>query len=229
MPGAGYAQTNISPANSNAIEVRTRDENGANADADFHLIVVCPRRRQYEPRLGPVPTGGAEPAPPTGRLPAMSDEIEHGFKEGDKVWVEDGNGKHHPGIFVADNESLRLVRRRPQRLRRPPRGQAGRGRLDLPHHSARRVTRRFLHEGRAQSAASGPSRWPAPSSREPGTSMSTRARETARPRQPGADAGAHPWPASRRRGPRATREGQARRHSKSTAPAKRGAPGETSP
>jgi hypothetical protein len=35
----------------------------------------------------------------------VSDEIEHGFKEGDKVWVEDGDGKHHPGIFVADNES----------------------------------------------------------------------------------------------------------------------------
>ena len=33
----------------------------------------------------------------------------------------------------------RLVRRRPQRLRRPPRGPPGRGRLDLPHHPARRV------------------------------------------------------------------------------------------
>jgi hypothetical protein len=42
VPGAGYAQTNISPANPNAIEVRTRDEKGADADADFHLIVVCP-------------------------------------------------------------------------------------------------------------------------------------------------------------------------------------------
>lgn len=35
---------------------------------------------------------------------AMSDEP-HGFKEGDKVWVEDGEGRHHPGIFVGDNES----------------------------------------------------------------------------------------------------------------------------
>jgi hypothetical protein len=42
VPGAGYAQTNTSPANPNAIEVHTRDEKGANADADFHLIVVCP-------------------------------------------------------------------------------------------------------------------------------------------------------------------------------------------
>ena len=42
VPGAGYAQTNTSPANPNAIEVRTRDEKGANEDADFHLIVVCP-------------------------------------------------------------------------------------------------------------------------------------------------------------------------------------------
>jgi hypothetical protein len=42
VPGAGTAQTNTSPANANAIEVRTRDEKGASADADFHLIVVCP-------------------------------------------------------------------------------------------------------------------------------------------------------------------------------------------
>lgn len=42
VPGAGTAQTNTSPANPNAIEVHTRDEKGANADADFHLIVVCP-------------------------------------------------------------------------------------------------------------------------------------------------------------------------------------------
>ena len=42
VPGAGWAQTNISPANPNGIEVRTRDEKGADQDADFHLIVVCP-------------------------------------------------------------------------------------------------------------------------------------------------------------------------------------------
>jgi hypothetical protein len=42
VPGAGTAQTNISAANPNAIEVHTRDEKGANADADFQLIVVCP-------------------------------------------------------------------------------------------------------------------------------------------------------------------------------------------
>jgi hypothetical protein len=42
VPGAGYAQTNSSPANPNAIEVHTRDEKGADTDADFHLIVVCP-------------------------------------------------------------------------------------------------------------------------------------------------------------------------------------------
>jgi hypothetical protein len=41
-PGAGFAQTNTSPASANAIEVRTRDEKGAPEDADFHLIVVCP-------------------------------------------------------------------------------------------------------------------------------------------------------------------------------------------
>ena len=42
VPGAGYAQTNVAAPNPNAIEVRTRDEKGADADADFHLIVVCP-------------------------------------------------------------------------------------------------------------------------------------------------------------------------------------------
>jgi hypothetical protein len=41
-PGAGFAQTNTSPASASAIEVRTRDEKGAPEDADFHLIVVCP-------------------------------------------------------------------------------------------------------------------------------------------------------------------------------------------
>jgi hypothetical protein len=42
VPNAGYAQTNTSAANPNAIDVHTRDKNGANEDADFHLIVVCP-------------------------------------------------------------------------------------------------------------------------------------------------------------------------------------------
>jgi hypothetical protein len=41
-PNPGYAQTNTSAANPNAIEVHTRDKAGANEDADFHLIVVCP-------------------------------------------------------------------------------------------------------------------------------------------------------------------------------------------
>ena len=42
IPNSGYAQTNISPANPNAIEVHTKDKTGANEDADFQLIVVCP-------------------------------------------------------------------------------------------------------------------------------------------------------------------------------------------
>jgi hypothetical protein len=41
-PNPGYAQTNASSANPNAIEVHTRDKEGKNEDADFHLIVVCP-------------------------------------------------------------------------------------------------------------------------------------------------------------------------------------------
>jgi hypothetical protein len=40
-PSSGYVQTNIAPANPNAIEVHTRDKNGGNEDADFHLLVVC--------------------------------------------------------------------------------------------------------------------------------------------------------------------------------------------
>ena len=42
VPAAGFAQTNIAPANGNAVEVRTRDEKGGNEDGDFHLVVVCP-------------------------------------------------------------------------------------------------------------------------------------------------------------------------------------------
>jgi hypothetical protein len=42
VPNPGYAQTNTSAANANAIEVHTRDKEGKNEDADFHLIVVCP-------------------------------------------------------------------------------------------------------------------------------------------------------------------------------------------
>ena len=41
-PEAGYAQTNISPANPNAIEVHTKDKSGNNEDSDFNLIVICP-------------------------------------------------------------------------------------------------------------------------------------------------------------------------------------------
>ena len=41
-PGAGTAQTNTSPANANAVEVRTRDAKGDPDDADFHLVVICP-------------------------------------------------------------------------------------------------------------------------------------------------------------------------------------------
>jgi hypothetical protein len=42
IPPAGFAQTNNAVGNPNAIEVHTRDEKGANLDADFHLLVVCP-------------------------------------------------------------------------------------------------------------------------------------------------------------------------------------------
>ena len=42
VPGAGFAQTNVAPANGNAVEVRTRNEKGENDDGDFHLLVVCP-------------------------------------------------------------------------------------------------------------------------------------------------------------------------------------------
>ena len=36
----------------------------------------------------------------------MSEEQEpHAFAEGDQVWVEDGEGRHHPGIYVGENEN----------------------------------------------------------------------------------------------------------------------------
>src|SRR5215204_5476326 len=38
VPNSGYAQTNSSAANPNAIEIRTRGKDGNNEDADFHLI-----------------------------------------------------------------------------------------------------------------------------------------------------------------------------------------------
>jgi len=44
-----------------------------------------------------------------GRVSDESDQPEgapiHGFKEGDPVWVEDGEGRRHPGVFVGDNEA----------------------------------------------------------------------------------------------------------------------------
>jgi hypothetical protein len=42
VPSSGYAQTNTSAANPNAVEVRTKDKDGGPEDADFHLIVICP-------------------------------------------------------------------------------------------------------------------------------------------------------------------------------------------
>lgn len=50
-------------------------------------------------------TGRTGVAPATDRLVGMSDAIEDGFKEGDKVWVQDADGNHHPGIFVGNNEA----------------------------------------------------------------------------------------------------------------------------
>lgn len=41
IPGAGSAQTNLSAANPAALEVRTRNDQGTNEDADFHLVVFC--------------------------------------------------------------------------------------------------------------------------------------------------------------------------------------------
>jgi len=41
VPSSGYAQTNTSAANPNAVEVRTKDKDGTPEDADFHLIVIC--------------------------------------------------------------------------------------------------------------------------------------------------------------------------------------------
>lgn len=37
--------------------------------------------------------------------PRGSGDAPQEFKEGDKVWVEDGDGNRHPGIYVGENES----------------------------------------------------------------------------------------------------------------------------
>lgn len=42
IPGSGFAQTNGVSGAGNALQVRTRDDAGADVDADFHLIVICP-------------------------------------------------------------------------------------------------------------------------------------------------------------------------------------------
>jgi hypothetical protein len=42
IPGPGFAQTNCVSGGPQALQVRTRDATGADVDADFHLIVICP-------------------------------------------------------------------------------------------------------------------------------------------------------------------------------------------
>jgi hypothetical protein len=42
IPGSGYAQTNGVSGAPNSLQVHTRDATGADVDADFHLIVICP-------------------------------------------------------------------------------------------------------------------------------------------------------------------------------------------
>ena len=37
----------------------------------------------------------------------MSDSGD-GYEEGQAVWVEDGDGKQHPGVFAGENESAWL-------------------------------------------------------------------------------------------------------------------------
>jgi hypothetical protein len=32
---------------------------------------------------------------------------DHGFKEGNPVWVEDGEGRRHPGVFVGETNPPR--------------------------------------------------------------------------------------------------------------------------
>lgn len=34
-----------------------------------------------------------------------SDAPIHGFEPGQQVWVEDADGRRHPGVFVGDNEN----------------------------------------------------------------------------------------------------------------------------
>ena len=39
-------------------------------------------------------------------LPQLPRDVEEtGFKEGDKVWVEDADGNRHAGVFVGMNEA----------------------------------------------------------------------------------------------------------------------------
>jgi hypothetical protein len=62
----------------------------------------------------------------------MSEAIEDGFKEGDKVWVQDADGKHHPGIFVGNNEAAGWFGGGPSAYVAHP---------EAHHHPPRRVAR----------------------------------------------------------------------------------------
>ncbi len=42
IPPAGFAQANGVSGSPNALQVHTRDATGADVDADFHLVVICP-------------------------------------------------------------------------------------------------------------------------------------------------------------------------------------------
>ena len=61
---------------------------------------------------------------------------EPGFKEGDEVWVEDANGKRHPGVFVGMNEAAGWFGGGPSAYVVHPEGAPGRGRLARPHRRA---------------------------------------------------------------------------------------------
>ncbi|HEX6780406.1 MAG TPA: N-acetylmuramoyl-L-alanine amidase [Solirubrobacterales bacterium] len=70
---------------------------------------AAPDARRLAPLLDAgLPTGAEAPRPLPGQLdcgPMSEDAIEHGFREGDKVWVQDADGNRHPGVFVGDNEA----------------------------------------------------------------------------------------------------------------------------
>jgi hypothetical protein len=68
----------------------------------------------------------------------MSEPV-HEFKEGQPVWVEDGDGKRHPGVFAGENQNASWFGGGPSALVVHAEADQSRGGIGLPNHVKRRI------------------------------------------------------------------------------------------